>query len=126
MKTIISVFFLVLSANLGCAEPLVLNSRSDIVENYYEEAQRSEQYYFYPFGRETIETQVRDMNGDHRADILVTERNHCDRETGCYWRIYLNLGKETDGPYCLSSETDETYDVGTLVCLADGWQTRLN
>jgi|GEM_PF-6666125 len=126
MRMIVMICALVLAASVSFAEPLILNDRNEIAENYYIEAKKNEKYFFYPFGRETIRTQVRDMNGDHKGDILVTEENHCDRDTGCYWRIFLNLGKEKDGPYCLSDEIDQEYPIEDYKCLENGWVTALN
>ncbi|MBN2427758.1 MAG: hypothetical protein JXK94_05435 [Deltaproteobacteria bacterium] len=125
MKNVLLLCALILTANVSFAEPLVLNTKSEVAENYYLEAKKNEKYFFSPFGRDTIRTQVMDINNDNRDDILVTEENHCDRDTGCYWRIYLNLGKETDGPYCLSSEIDEEYIINDYQCLEDGWVTAL-
>ncbi|NLV23313.1 MAG: hypothetical protein GXY54_00840 [Deltaproteobacteria bacterium] len=123
MRKIIVVCFLVLAADFSWGKPLILNSQNEVAEDYYLEAKKREKLYFYPFGRETIRTQIRDINGDRKNDILVTEQNHCDRDTGCFWQIYLNLGKEKDGPYCLSAEIDESYDIENYPCLADGWAT---
>ncbi|NLC70604.1 MAG: hypothetical protein GX751_04505 [Desulfuromonadaceae bacterium] len=126
MKKFVWACFLILTADFSFGAALILQNQNEVVENYFLEAKKSEKLYFYPFGRETIRTQIRDINGDRKDDILVTEQNHCDRDTGCFWRIYLNLGKETDGPYCLSAEIDEEYLVENYSCLADGWVTALN
>ena len=123
MKQVVLVCFLVLTADVCFAAPLILDTQKEVVEDYYLEAAKSAKLFPYPFGRETIRTQILDINGDKKEDILVTEQNHCDRETGCYWRIYLNLGKEKDGPYCLSNEIDEEFLVENYSCLADGWVT---
>ena len=125
MKKVVMLCTMILAVNVSFAEPLILNSKSEVAENYYLEAKKNEKYFFAPFGRDTIRTQVMDINQDNSGDLLVTEENHCDRDTGCYWRIYLNLGKEADGPFCLSSEIDEEYLVRDYQCLENGWVTAL-
>ncbi len=120
------IFVLAILCGNACAEQLILKNEQEIRASYTEYVNRQREFLFYK-----VEGSVRvnyvDMNGDGKTDIVIANANSYDRDTGYVWRIFLNIGEEGEGPYCLSVDSDDTFPVDKqYACVEDGWDTPLH
>ncbi|MCR5219556.1 MAG: FG-GAP repeat protein [bacterium] len=119
------IFVLAILCGNVCAEQLILKNEQEIRASYTEYVNREKEFLFYK-----VEGSVRvnyiDMNGDGKTDIVIANANSYDRDTGYVWRIFLNIGEEGEGPYCLSADSDDTFPVDKYACVEDGWDTPLH
>lgn len=125
MKRIILVSVLVMMAGSAFAERLILKNEAEIRDSYTKQVNKAKEYLFYKV-EGSVQVQYVDMNGDNRKDIVIANANSYDRDTGYVWRIFLNLGENGDGPYCLSGDADDTLPVENYSCVERGWDTPLH
>ena len=122
---IFGIFVLAILCGNTCAEQLILKDEQAIRESYTQYVNRQKDFLFYKV-EGSVRVQYIDMNGDGKTDIVIANANSYDRDTGYVWRIFLNIGEEGEGPYCLSADSDDTFPVDKYTCMENGWDSPLH